>query len=130
MAGIEMAKMGHIKHILIDPTSAITVGAIVSTTGLLPDADGNYVLKAGTPVGGTALDGNRQTALTSAGSPVVGIVLSDVEYDLGDTEVNATIVINGCIDVSKLDADVKAKITDDVKGELTAVTFVNGRNEA
>lgn len=128
MAGIETATMGAIKHILIDPTNAITVGAIVSTTGVTVNSDGEYILRAGTPVGGTALSGDRQLSLSMTGTPYVGIVLHDVEFELGTTEVNATIVTNGAIDVSKIDADVKTKITDDVKAALTAITFINGRN--
>lgn len=135
MAGIETATFGAIKHILIDPTSAITVGAIVDVSKiLLPDEKGDYVLKAGTPVGHATekLSGKRQEKLSEAdGSEThaLGIVLSDVYFDSGEKEVNATIVINGCIDTSKIDATTVEKITDAVKAELPAITFVNGRNK-
>ena len=134
MAGIETAKMGAIKHILIDPTSAITVGAIVNVADIVADSNGDYVLKAGTPVGHATekLSGKRQVELSEADGTLthaLGVVLSDVYFESGETAVNATIVINGCIDTSKLDTTVVTKLTEDVQKELTAVTFVNGRNK-
>lgn len=135
MQGIETAKFGAIKHILIDPTSAITVGAIVDVSTILsPDENGDYLLKAGTPVGHATekLSGDRQQKLSEAdgsATHALGIVLSDVYFDKGETEVNATLVINGCIDTSKIDSTiVSTKLTDEVRAELPAITFVNGRN--
>lgn len=64
-------------QILISPQNARTVGAIVSTAGIEADEDGDYAVRAGTPLYGVALSEERQQALTLSGVKPRGIVLND-----------------------------------------------------
>lgn len=73
---------------------------------------------------GTAADGDKITVMYSpaAGSTPVGIILHDVDVTKGTA--NSQVVVFGFIDISKLDTDVQAMITDEVKAGLKMIQFV------
>lgn len=110
---------GNKKEILIAPELAFTIGCVL--------AGNQGIVKAGTPVGSsTSVLTNRQTLLSSTASAeqVQGIVLHDVDTTAGDT--NATLVLKGQVDLLKLEADVKSKITSNVIAKLDDIIFMNG----
>ena len=90
--------------------------------------EGKKIVKAGTPVSGDLT--TRGTAFTkaeSSGTPAasnaVGVMLHDV--DVTDGDENASVLLFGFVDLAKLDADVAALITDEVKAALDGkITFL------
>lgn len=132
---MERETYGTDKNILIAPELALTIGCIVANTGVSADTKGRKIIKAGTPVGGTTkVIENRQTALivtnTANADPSVagdgknaqGVVLHDV--DVTDGNANATLVLEGSVDLLKLDVTPHA----DAKAVLTKINFIKGAN--
>ena len=115
---IETKSFGNDKQILIAPELAFTIGCLVTNTGLSADAEGKKVLKAGTPVGGEAdVLLNRQTVLAQNTDAPQGVLLHDVDVTKG--QANATLVVEGTIDIEKLDDEVKELVetaSDNFKG--------------
>ena len=120
---IETKSFGNDKQILIAPELAFTIGCLVTNTGVSADAEGKKVLKAGTPVGGADVLVNRQTVLAKNAEAPVGVLLHDVDVTAG--QENATLVVEGIVDIEKLDEDVKG-LVETAKAKLTKVTFVSG----
>ena len=111
------------KQILIAPELAFTIGALVGNSGVDADSEGKKIIKAGTPVGGsTSVLTNRQTVLTVGGT-AQGVVLHDVDVTAGDT--NATIVLEGTIDLLKLDSTTATALSS-AAGTLTKIRIMNG----
>lgn len=119
---------GNRKTILIGQESFyIALPAIVGNTGLTADSNGKKILKAGTPIAGNIE--KRDTAFVKASttenkSNATAILLHDVDVTSGNN--NGTIVLAGCIDLLKLESDVKALVTTEVKTALPRVIFVEG----
>lgn len=107
----------------------------ISKTGVTANADGDYVVKAGTPLYGADLGAARlsssytvaSTGASGSASTVQGVLLNDVPFAKGASTANGTIVFDAIVDVLKLDSDVQALITTAVKTALTNIQFVNGR---
>jgi hypothetical protein len=78
----------------------------------------------GIEVTGSAADGDKISVVFTAGGTVdaTGILLHDVDVT-GGTQ-NAQVVVFGFIDLTKLDEDVQALITADVKSALKMIQFV------
>ena len=103
----------------------ISVGIVVSDADVTANADGKKIVKAGTPLAGDLT--NRTTPFTasataSGASNAVGVLLHDVDVTGGSN--NGTLLIDGFVDLNKLDADVLTKITADVKSALIHVRFL------
>lgn len=121
--------------ILINQDSATRIGCLVSKTGVTADSDGNYIVKAGTPLYGADAGMNRQTALTVASTGATGsettaqgVLYEDVVFESGASTANGTLVIEGTVDYLKLDSSVQTLITTSVKTALKgSVHFVKGR---
>lgn len=112
------------KQILIAPELAFTIGCLVGNTGVVADANGRKIIKAGTPVGGsTSVLTNRQTVLTKGAENAQGVVLHDV--DVTDGDGRATLVVSGYVDLYKVDSDVASIITSATE-TLTRIVFLNG----
>lgn len=105
---IETKSFGNDKQILIAPELAFTIGCLVTNTGVSADAEGKKVLKAGTPVGGADVLVNRQSVLAKNTEAPQGVLLHDVDVTKG--QANATLVVEGTIDIEKLDEEVKALV--------------------
>lgn len=97
------------KQILIAPELALTVGCLVTNTGVSADAEGRKILKAGTPVGETNVLVERQSVLAQNTDAPQGVLLHDVDVTAG--QANATLVVEGTVDIEKVDEDVKALLT-------------------
>ena len=120
---ITKKEYGNDKQILIAPELAFTIGALVGNSGVDADSEGRKIIKAGTPVGGsTSVLTNRQTVLTVGGT-AQGVVLHDVDVTAGDA--NATIVLEGTIDLLKLDSATATALSS-AAGTLTKIRIMNG----
>ena len=79
--------------------------------------NGRKIVKAGTPLSGDLT--NRGTAFVAAAdtsAPAVGILLHDV--DVTDNDANATLLIWGFVNLSRVDSATASKITANRKTEL------------
>jgi hypothetical protein len=113
------------KNILIAPELAMTIGCRVNNTGVSADENGEKIIKAGTPVGGTTkVLENRQTELSvtnsaESGANSQGVLLHDVNVTKGSA--NATLIIEGNVDSTKIDT-----INEAAKIALTKINFIAG----
>lgn len=86
---------------------------------------GTAKLKAGTPVGGATNFLADETAELSATTDATtqGLLLheADPTADGADT---VAVMTAGIININRLDADVQALITDDIKAALPDITFI------
>lgn len=79
--------------------------------------NGRKIVKAGTPLSGDLTA--RNTAFVAAAdttAPAVGILLHDV--DVTDNDANATLLIWGFVNLSRVDSTTASKITANRKTEL------------
>lgn len=120
---VKSLEFGNDKQILVAPELAFTIGCLVTNTGISANAEGKKIIKAGTPVGGGDVLVNRQTVLAQNAESPVGVLLHDVDVTAG--QENATLVVEGIVDIEKLDADVKG-LVETAKANLTKVTFISG----
>lgn len=122
---VEKRTFGNDVQILIAPEQAFTIGCLVGNTGITADSEGKKILKAGTPVGASAsVLTNRQTVLAKAtGETAQGVVLHDVDVTAGDA--NATLVVEGVIDLKKLDEATATALTT-AAANLPKITVMNG----
>ncbi len=79
--------------------------------------NGRKIVKAGFPLSGDLT--KRETAFVPAAdstAPAVGVLLHDV--DVTDSDANATLLVWGFVNLSRVDTTTAAKITDSRKTEL------------
>lgn len=117
------------KQILIDQKNSSALPCQVSRTGATLNDDGDYVVKAGTPLYGDDWKTNRDVALTVSGVTAQGVLYQDVVFEKGKDTANGTLVYVGTVDLLKLESDVVSLITSAVKSALPTVHFVNGRKD-
>ena len=116
----------NVNQILFNTDPQVSVGVLVSNSGISAGADGRKIVKAGTPLTGS-LEA-RGTAFTKASttsgvSNAVGILLHDVDVTAGSE--NGTLLIFGFVDLNKVDTTTAALITSEVKTALKGgVTFL------
>ena len=113
--------------ILVAPELAFAIPCIVSNAGITANAEGKKIIKAGSPLYGSAdVFMNRQTVLTtvSTGNTIYGIARWDIDVTAGNT--NATLLVDGYVDYLKLDSAVQTLI-DSAKASLTRILFLKGR---
>lgn len=116
--GFMVEKAVNTNQILIDPSKYFAMGCVVDDPAAVA-VNGKKIMKAGTLLTGDLND--RITAFTPAAtdsgvSDVVGVLLHDTDITSGAN--NAAVVIWGFINTSRMDDDVKAKITDEVIGAM------------
>lgn len=110
------------KHILIANDSyMVTLPAIIKATGVTAGTDGKKIVKAGTPIYGDIED--RDAGFAISGDTAAGVVMHDVDVTAGDE--NGTIVIAGCVDLLKLESDVRTAVAS-AKANLPRIIFVEG----
>lgn len=116
----------NVNQILFNTDPQVSVGVLVSNSGISAGADGKKIVKAGTPLAGS-LEA-RGTAFTKASttsgvSNAVGILLHDVDVTAGSE--NGTLLIFGFVDLNKVDTTTAALVTSEVKTALKGgVTFL------
>lgn len=113
------------KQIMLADSQMASFGVVVGNAGVSA-TNGRKVIKAGTPIYGDIEA--RNTAFTVSGeegATPAGILLHDVDVTEGNG--NGALVLFGFVDLDKLEADVFAKITSEVKTALSGkVTFLTG----
>ena len=116
----------NVNQILFNTDPQVSVGVLVSNSGISAGTDGRKIVKAGTPLAGS-LEA-RGTAFTKASttsgvSNAVGILLHDVDVTAGAE--NGTLLIFGFVDLNKVDTTTAALVTSEVKTALKGgVTFL------
>lgn len=116
----------NVNQILFNTDPQVSVGILVSDTGISAGDDGKKIVKAGTPLSGS-LEA-RGTAFTKAAtasgaSNAVGVLLHDVDVTAGAE--NGTLLIFGFVDLNKVDTTTAALVTSEVKAALKGgVTFL------
>ena len=115
--------------ILLNDQTAFRIGVQVDATGVVANDEGRKILKAGTPLGGSAsaLEDNDDVVLTTSDSAPQGILYRDVDVTAG--QANAVMIVSGVVDVLKMDTTVQAMITADIKTALPKITFFYGRKD-
>jgi len=119
------------KNILIAPELAFSLPCKVASTGVSAGTDGKKIVKAGTPLAGDITA--RDTAFTVAkdtegsdGAPATSnatcMLLHDVDVTSGTA--NASALIFGFVDVSKLESSVVTLLTTAAKSNLAKITLV------
>lgn len=79
--------------------------------------NGRKIVKAGTPLSGDlTARGTTFVAAADTTAPAVGILLHDV--DVTDADANATLLIWGFVNLSRVDSTTASKITANRKTEL------------
>ena len=79
--------------------------------------NGRKIVKAGTPLSGDlTARGTAFVAAADTSAPAVGILLHDV--DVTDADANATLLIWGFVNLSRVDSTTSSKITANRKTEL------------
>lgn len=97
---------------------AVSIKVSKSVTGTVTE-NGRKILKAGTPLNGdltargtafvNAADNTADTSQASNAKPAVGILLHDV--DVTDADANASLLIWGFVNLSRVDSTTVTKIT-------------------
>jgi hypothetical protein len=112
---------GNKKEILYFPEHFVPLAVTVSDAGIVADADGRKIVKAGTIAGGNLLSVLQKidepvTAHNDAGAD--GVLLNDVDVTYGNAP--GSLVIHGFVDLNKLpEAPAAAAIT-----ALKQITFL------
>ena len=125
--------------ILIAPELAFAIPCIVTNTGVSANSEGKKIIKAGTPITFAAdvFAANRQAkgsaylaAANSTGPAVYGYARWDIDVTAGDT--NATLLVDGYVDLLKLDSAIQTLVTTTLTGDSNTATkarvrFIKGR---
>ena len=120
-SGIRVEKAVNVNQILWDAKNKVAAGCIVSEDLGVDDGEGHKIAKAGTPVKGD-LENRSEPFTAASGADVTGVLQHDVDVTRGSN--NGSALIFGFVDLNKLEADVVAKITDDIKANLPMVKFL------
>ena len=121
MSGFKKSTAVTPTQILFNTEPQVSVGIVVSDSGVIANSEGKKIVKAGTPLTGN-LEA-RNTAFTAGTSNAVGVLLHDVDVTNGAE--NGTLLIFGFVNLDRLDSTTAALITSEVKTALNAkVTFI------
>lgn len=124
--------------ILIADQTAVRIGVQVDNTSVTAGSDGRKIIKAGTPVGNASKSAltDRTTVVTtsvvatSSGVTATpepqGIIYRDV--DVTDSPANAVLIVEGTVDILKIDATVRANLLQ-ITDKLPKITFIAGRED-
>lgn len=105
-------------QILFNVQNQVSVGIKLAKnfTGAVTE-NGRKIVKAGTPLSGDlTARGTAFVAAADTTAPAVGILLHDV--DVTDADANATLLIWGFVNLSRVDSTTASKITANRKTEL------------
>lgn len=100
----------------VDNQMSVSIKVSKNVTGTVTE-NGRKILKAGTPLNGDlTARGTAFVAAKDTSNPAVGILLHDV--DVTDADANATLLIWGFVNLSRVDSTTAALITSTRKTEL------------
>ena len=114
--------------ILIAPELAVGLSCMIGQGGAVTGEDGVKVIKAGTPLYGSAdVKTNRNTVLSATATGTCqGLARHDIYFKNNETYINDTLLIAGIVDTDMLDSNVAGLITSSVKTALPQIQFVKG----
>lgn len=120
---MKVEKIGASKYIMVaqDSNYVALPAQIKGTAGA--------TIKAGSPLVGSldARDAGFTVATGDNATSVVGILLHDVTIPTGATATNGVIVIEGTVDLLKLDSTVVTALSTAVRGALKgSIKFIKG----
>ena len=118
--GVTKTQYTNVTQILFNTQQFISVSCLVDDTGVTA-VDGRKIIKAGTPVSGDLAD--RKAAFSKAATDVVGMLMHDV--DVTTSPANAACLLQGAVNLDRLEDDVKALITTGVKTDLKNIFFLS-----
>lgn len=118
--GVTKVSAGTRKTILYDTKLFFALSCKVADTGV-ELKDGKKIVKAGTILAGDKND--RDTAFTVATGKTDVVAILEHDVDVTSGEANGSAIFFGFIDESKLDDDVKEKLTADVKSAIPSIQF-------
>lgn len=119
--GIHTTKATTPNSILVAPETAVAFPVFFSEM-YMPDFGLGQLyteLKAGTPV---FVDTVGHSCMISA-TPKNGVILHDVT-GIVDNKATVTVLIKGVVDLNKLDSEVQALLTPEVKEEFKHILFI------
>lgn len=125
-SGITKVSLNNAKQILFNVQMQVSVSAMVSNVGVTADTNGRKIIKAGTPLEGV-LDTRETVALkkTATAANTTCVALHDVDVTSGNA--NVAVLIWGFVNLNRLESDVQAMISADVKTALNGkITFLKG----
>lgn len=109
----------------VDNQMSVSIKVSKSVTGTVTE-NGRKILKAGTPLNGdltargtafvNAVDNTANSGSPSNGKPAVGVLLHDV--DVTDADANATLLIWGFVNLSRLSTGATTLLTAARQTEL------------
>ncbi len=117
-SGIQKTPVTAPTQILFNTQHQVSVGIKLAKnfTGAVTE-HGRKIVKAGTPLNGDlTARGTAFVAAQDSSNPAIGVLLHDV--DVTDTEANATLLIWGFVNLSRVDTTTAALITETRKTEL------------
>ena len=114
---------------LIAPEKAIAISAIIGSTGVSSNANGRYVIPQGTPLyvayqKSIFTDRDEVMTVASASSAVLSGVARHT-IDVTDGPVNDALLIEGVVDLYKLDSTTASAVTA-VASDLPRIIFMKG----
>lgn len=132
MKYVETQYLNNQKSIVKFPDSYVAMAVMVEDAGVVADAEGKKIVKAGTIIGGTgganaifanltvkATVHNIQAAVTGAagaGVDAEGVLMSDVDVTYGDA--SGSMLIHGFVDLNKLVAAPVAAVVTALAGRI------------
>ena len=117
-SGIKKETLAAPQQILFNVQNQMSVGIKLAKNfaGAVTE-NGRKIVKAGTPLSGDlTARGTAFVAAADTSAPAVGILLHDV--DVTDADANATLLIWGFVNLSRVDSTTASKITANRKTEL------------
>ena len=117
-SGIKKTTYGGPVQILFNVQNQMSVGIKLAKnfSGAVTE-NGRKIVKAGTPLSGDlTARGTAFVAAADTTAPAVGVLLHDV--DVTDNDANATLLIWGFVNLSRVDSATVSKITANRKTEL------------
>lgn len=111
----------HPKQILFNVQNQVSVGVIVSATGVAPNADGKKIVKAGTPVGGTT-----KSALLNRSEPVTDKAVAAIKSTLKTGSTTSEILWTAKVAGAAGD-EIKIVLVDPAEETATTTVSVTGK---
>ena len=108
-SGVTRVSAMSTKSMLVDTKTFFALPCMVANTGVTAGSDGKKIVKMGTPLYGDLQA--RNTAFTISGSEnaePIGVLEHDVDVTTG--AANASVVVMGLVDTSKLDTAVATSL--------------------
>lgn len=117
---VKKDSVGNATQILFNVEHQVSLPCVVAQ-GAGVQVGSKKIVKAGTPLKGTL---GTATAMTKAtdGTGIAGLLLHDVDVTDGDS--NGAVLVFGFVNLSRLESDTKALVTEPIKTALPMIKCV------